>query len=121
MSQINTSPAQEIIRLQNIRTQQQVILQEIAQLVRDSDLESHRSQTVLNLLTQTVARIEQLCVQQQLAPANLSRPSRQVYAWMKFLVDEHHLLQHVRATQRIQQLADKKLRSIAFPGLVRYN
>lgn len=113
MSQTSTSQVQKTIRLQNVRTQQQTILQEIARLAQDSVLDSHQSQKVLKVLSQTVTRIEQLCTQQQLVPANLPGPSRQSYAWMKFLLNEHHLLLHVQATRQVQQLAVSELLSSA--------
>jgi hypothetical protein len=109
LSQTTISQAQKTIQLRNIRTQQQAILQEIARLAQNSVLDSHQNQKILKLLTQTVSRIEQLCAQQQLIPANLTGPSRQIYAWMKFLLDEHHLLLHVQATRRVQQLAAEVL------------
>jgi len=112
-SKPSTTHAQKTIRLQNIRTQQQVILQEIARLAQNSALEPHQSQKVLNIITQNVTRIEQLCAQHQLAPANLPGPSRQSYAWMKFLLDEHHLLLHVQAQARVQHLAAEVLLSNA--------
>ncbi len=111
LSQPTTFQAQRTLRLQDIRTQQQVILQEIARLGQNSALESAQSQKILKLLTQSVTQIEQLCIQQQLVPANLPGPSRQSYAWMKFLMDEHHLLLHVQAQERVQHLAAEELLS----------
>lgn len=113
LSKPSTTHAQKTIRLQNIRTQQQVILQEIARLAQNSALEPHQSQKVLNIITQNVTRIEQLCAQHQLAPANLPGPSRQSYAWMKFLLDEHYLLLHVQAQARVQHLVAEVLLSNA--------
>jgi hypothetical protein len=69
-----------------------------------STLNSSESKA-LKLLAQTVTRIEQLCTQHQLVPANLPAPSRQSYAWMKFLLDEPHLLLHIQAQARVQHLA----------------
>lgn len=111
-----TTLAQKTIRLQNIRTQQQLILQEIARLAQNSVLELDQSQTVLKSLTQTVTQIEQLCAQQQLVPANLPGPSRQSYTWMKFLLDKHHLLLHVQATRQVQQLVAVLLSSAINPS-----
>ena len=109
LNQPTTPQAHRTIRLQNIRTQQQVILHSIAQLAQNSAQKPAQSQKILKLLTQTVSRIEQLCDQQQLIPANLPGQSRQSYAWMKFLGDEHRLLLHIQAQERVQQLAAESL------------
>jgi len=105
LSEPSPTHPEKTIRLQNIRTQQQVILQEIAQSAQNSALLTHQSQKALKLLAQTVTRIEQLCTQHQLVPANLPAPSRQSYAWMKFWLDEPHLLLHIQAQARVQHLA----------------
>jgi len=101
--------SQQTIRLQNIRNQQQLILQAIAQLAQTSATEPCKSQKLLHVLSQTITQVEQLCAQQQLSPANLTGPSHQIYPWMKFLLDEHHLQSHLQTTQQVQQLVAETL------------
>ncbi len=56
-------------------------------------------------LHQTVQTIETLCAEQDAQPAALPLPSRQAYAWMKFLTLGDHLERHVVITGQAQRLA----------------
>jgi hypothetical protein len=96
---------EKTIQLKNIRSQQRLILQEISHRSRDSTLNAQQSQKILKTLAQNVTRIEQLCAQQQVIPTNLAGPSRQIYGWMKFLLNERNLQLHLQATRRVRQLA----------------
>lgn len=109
MSQTAISQSPKTIRLSNIRNQQQLILQKVTQLAQNSAAEPRESQKLLHVLSQTITQVEQVCTQQQLSPASLTASSRQIYAWMKFLLDEHHLRAHLQATQQVQQLVAEVL------------
>jgi hypothetical protein len=97
------------IRLKNIKTQQNIILQSIFNLVSNSTLKSAQTQQITQTLVKIVTAIEEICFNKQATPANLSRSSRQIYSWMKFLTDEVNLQLHLESTFRMQQIAKKML------------
>ncbi len=115
MSQTTVSHVQRTIGLRNVRTQQQTILQRITRFAQSPVEDPYEAQKILKLLSQTVAQVEQVCTQHQLTPANLTELSRQIYSWMKFLLDEHHLLLHIQATRRVQRLVAEVVASNTTP------
>lgn len=113
-----TQPSQdkvETIRLKNIKTQQGAILQKIANLASSPTPNTAQIQELAETLIQTVAAIEKICAASQATPANLTRSSRQIYAWMKFLTYERNLQLHLQTTYRVKQIAEKLCKIYAQP------
>lgn len=99
------SQPEKTIRLKNIRTQQQAMLQKMSILSKCPVLDHGKTQELAKTLERTVREIEQLCAQQDVTPANLTDPSRQAYTWMKFLTDEGRLQLHLQVTRRVSHIA----------------
>jgi len=97
------------IGLKNIKIQQNAISKRIFNLTADATLNSAQIQQIIQILVRTVTRIEKLCLNQQATPTNLTRSSRKIYSWMKFLTDEHNLKLHLTSTFRVQQIAKQIL------------
>ena len=113
-----TQPTQdkvETIRLKNIKTQQGAILQKIANLASSPTPNTAEIQELAKTLVQTVTAIEKICAASQATPANLTRSSRQIYAWMKFLTYERNLQLHLQTTYRVKQIAEKLCKIYAQP------
>jgi hypothetical protein len=113
-----TQPTQdkvETIRLKNIKTQQGAILQKIANLASSPTPNTAQIQELAKTLIQTVAAIEKICAASQATPANLTRSSRQIYAWVKFLTYERNLQLHLQTTYRVKQIAEKLCKIYAQP------
>jgi len=113
-----TQPSQdkvETIRLKNIKTQQGAILQRIANLASSPTPNTAQIQELAKTLIQTVAAIEKICAASQATPANLTRSSRQIYAWMKFLAYERNLQLHLQTIYRVKQIAEKVCKIYAQP------
>lgn len=113
-----TQPTQdkvETIRLKNIKTQQGAILQKIANLASSPTPNTAQIQELAKTLVQTVTAIEKICAASQATPANLTRSSRQIYAWMKFLTYERNLQLHLQTTYRVKQIAEKLCKIYAQP------
>lgn len=108
-SQNSPSVSVQPIRLKNIRNQQQQVLGAISAIVTHPKNGPSQKQHLLKTLQETVATIEGICTQQNATPAQLSKPSRQTYAWLKFLTDETNLERHLSATKRTQNLAEEML------------
>lgn len=100
---------EKTLRIKNIRTQQQAILQKISILSKCPVLDYAKTQNLANTLERTVRKIEQLCAQQDATPANLTSSSRQSYTWMKFITDERHLHLHLEVTRRATHIATELL------------
>jgi uncharacterized protein involved in tolerance to divalent cations len=99
----------ESIRIQNIKAQQDYILQSIVNVASSPTLNSVEIQQLTQNLVRTVTTIERICSNQQATPANLTRSSRQIFSWMKFLTDEYNLQLHLKTTSRVQQIAKEIL------------
>ncbi|MGL5192806.1 MAG: hypothetical protein ACRC8Y_04280, partial [Chroococcales cyanobacterium] len=97
-SQNSPSVSVQPIRLKNIRNQQQQVLVAIASIVAHPQKSHSKKQHLRQNLQETVTTIEGICTQQNATPAQLSKTSRQTYAWMKFLTDESNLERHLSAT-----------------------
>lgn len=97
----------QTIRLKNIKTQHGAILQRITNLASNPAPNTVQIQELAKTLIQTVAAIEKNCAASQATPANLTRSSRQFYAWMKFLTYERNLELHLQTTYRVKQIAEK--------------
>ena len=113
-----TQPSQdkvETIRLKNIKTQQGAILQKIANLASSPTPNTAQIQELAKTLVQTVTAIEKICAASQATPANLTRSSRQIYAWMKFLTYERNLQLHLQTIYRVKQIAEKVCKIYAQP------
>ncbi|KAB8314183.1 M48 family peptidase [Tolypothrix campylonemoides VB511288] len=113
-----TQPTQDkaqTIRLKNIKTQQDAILQRITNLVSSPTPNTAQIQELAKTLIQTVAAIEKICAASQATPANLTRSSRQIYAWMKFLTYERNLQLHLQTIYRVKQIAEKLCKVYAQP------
>lgn len=100
----------QTIRLKNIKTQHGAILQRITNLASNPAPNTVQIQELAKTLIQTVAAIEKNCAASQATPANLTRSSRQFYAWMKFLTYERNLELHLQTTYRVKQIAEKACR-----------
>jgi len=94
--------SEKTIRLKNIRKQQQAIRQAIS-ILSKSVIDQDKTQELAKRLELTVREIERLCDQQNIAIADLSASSRQIYSWMKFLT-LHHLELHLKVIQQINQI-----------------
>lgn len=90
-------------RITNIIKQQSLINQMIFQQAKTDQLIFSRLQTVLKL---QVMEIDEICRKNQLIPADLPAPSRAVYAWMQFLIDENNLYRHCKVVRRALELAE---------------
>jgi hypothetical protein len=99
-----TQPQVKTLGIKNIKTQQRVILQKIAQV---TTINSTLVQELAQKLQQNVKAIEAICTQHQATPANLTSSSRSIYAWMKFLTDTSRLQLHIETTQRVRKLGLK--------------
>jgi hypothetical protein len=100
----------QFIALRNVRAQQEQIQSEIAAVAghtmgtRRSPFNPAKIEPLRRLLQQKVTEIEQICSQNELSPAQLTGNSKSHFAWMKYLLEEQHLLSHVEAVQRLQQI-----------------
>jgi hypothetical protein len=102
-----THPPQ--IRISNVRARHQQIQHSIAQLVQAPTAKQTSCQSLVNLLRQATEQIEQSCCQRGLTSAHLSDQSRQLLAWMKFLLDTQNLQAHLDAVRRVRQLSQDLL------------
>ncbi|PSB48382.1 SprT-like family protein [Cyanosarcina cf. burmensis CCALA 770] len=99
------SPTKAPLGLKNIKGKQRSILQQLSALAASPTPKPDLFQKLLDSLTQAVAEIESICLQQQATPADLSKSSGTIYAWMKFLSDRSHLQMHIQATRSAWQTA----------------
>jgi hypothetical protein len=106
MTTVTHSPQ---IRISNIRDRHQQIQRKIAQLVQDPTTPPKSIQALVNLLQQATEQIEQSCHQRGLTSAHLSDQSRQLLAWMKFLLETQNLQGHLDAVRRVRQLSQDVL------------
>ncbi|OUL18466.1 SprT-like family protein [Nostoc sp. RF31YmG] len=97
------------ISIKNIKAQQNTILEKIFNLASTANPNSAEIQQLAHTLIKTVTTIEKICFNQQTTPANLTRSSRQIYSWMKFLTDEQNLQLHIISTYRVRQIAQEIL------------
>lgn len=56
-----------------------------------------------------VSVVERICQNHNATPAALDRPSRQTYCWLKFLLGENVLTQHLEALQRAKEAINEIL------------
>lgn len=102
--------ATQSIALRNVRAQYEQIQSKIAVIAghttgtRRSPLNPVKIEPLRRLLQQKVTEIEQICSQNELSPAQLTGNSKSHFAWMKYLLEEQHLLSHIEAVQRLQQI-----------------
>ena len=100
----------QAIALRNVRAQQEQIQSEIAAVAghtmgtRRSPFSPGKMEPLYGLLQKKVTEIEQICSQNGLSPAQLTGNSKSHFAWMKYLREEQHLLSHIEAVQRLQQI-----------------
>jgi hypothetical protein len=99
------SPKKAPIPLKNIKVRQRSILQQLSYLAASSTPKTGSFQKLLDSLTHAVAEIENICLQHQATPADLSSSSGSIYVWMKFLSDRSHLQLHLQATRSTRQIA----------------
>ena len=104
------SQSVKTIGLKNVIRHQQALLQAISNLARGPTPDEARRNEISQTLEQSVAGIERLCARHDATPANLTGPSRQAYAWMKFLTNESTLQLHLHATRRAMEIAERVLR-----------
>ncbi|NER32826.1 MAG: M48 family metallopeptidase [Oscillatoria sp. SIO1A7] len=100
-----TAPAQAI-RIDNIRRQQQAILERIADLAKTPSSDISRQELIAQKLAQNVREIERICGARQATPGALTDAARNTYAWMKFLTEDPYLDLHIEATRRIRQILE---------------
>ncbi|GAB1544083.1 hypothetical protein NUACC21_67590 [Scytonema sp. NUACC21] len=96
-----------MIGLKNIKAQQRAILQKIFALASSPTPNTAQIHDLTQALMRIVTAIESICANQETTPATLTKSSRQIYSWMKFLTDEGNLQLHIRTTYRLQQIAQK--------------
>ncbi|MBW4685354.1 MAG: SprT-like domain-containing protein [Komarekiella atlantica HA4396-MV6] len=97
------------IGLKNIKIQQSSLSQKIFNSTSKSTIDSAQMYQIIQILVGAVTTIEQICFNQQATPANLTRSSRKIYSWMKFLTDERNLKLHLTSTFRMQQISKEIL------------
>ncbi len=120
-----SSTAHQTITLRNVRAQQQQIQGEILKLVgwaasgKQSPLNPAKAQPLLDTLQRNVAEIEQICLKNELFPAHLTGSSKSLYAWMKYLLEDRHLLSHLEAMQRLQRVIQSLDRPAASKGFAK--
>lgn len=95
----------QTIHLKNIKTQQRAILHRISNLASSPTPSTTQIQELTQTITQVVTAIEKICAESQATPANLTRCSRHIYAWMKFLTHESNLQLHLQTTYKIKKIA----------------
>ncbi len=105
------------ISIKNIKAQQNTILENIFNLAATSTPNSAEIQQLAQTLIRTATTIEKICLNQQATPANLTRSSRQIYSWMKFLTDEHNLQLHLNSTYRVRQIVQEILKKNQQPSV----
>ncbi|MEB3308836.1 MAG: hypothetical protein VKJ02_01230 [Snowella sp.] len=91
------------LRIANLVKQQSVINQMIWQQAKTNHLIFNRLQSVLKL---NVTEVQGICRKNHLSPADLPKPSRAVYAWMQFLMDDDNLHRHCQTIQRALTIAE---------------
>jgi AraC-like DNA-binding protein len=100
----------QTITLRNVRGQKQYIQSEISKFVEQVlgkgrlPRTSTTIQPLCNALLHKVSEIEKICSQNGLSPAHLAGTSKTFYAWMQYLLEGQHLLAHLEAMQRFQQI-----------------
>lgn len=97
----------QTIYLKNIKTQQRAILHRVSNLASSPTPNTIQIQELTHTITQNVAAIENICAASQATPANLTRCSRHIYAWMKFLNQESNLQLHLKTTRKVKQIAQE--------------
>jgi hypothetical protein len=99
----------QTITLRNVRAQQQQIQGEMSKLAggtagaKRSPFNPAKAQPLLETLQGNVTEIEEICLKNGLSPSHLTGISKSLYAWMKYLREDRHLLSHLEAMQRLQQ------------------
>jgi hypothetical protein len=63
-----------------------------------------RGRLILEMAEQSES-IEQICARHGQTPAALESPSRRVYCWMKFLIDEDQMAAHLEALELAREIA----------------
>ena len=99
-----TASSAPTLRIGNVRKQQQKLLQEISALARQKVTDVTAMTELLNAIDRQVVAIERLCAQEHATPGHLPEPSRQAYAWMKFLTEPHNLQLHLQSTRLVARL-----------------
>jgi hypothetical protein len=95
------------IGIKKIKIQQRAILHQISQISNSLVLDCDDFQVLAKNISQIVGEIEQNCATSQVTPANLTKSSRQVYAWLKFLSVDCNLKLHIKTTQRLIEIANR--------------
>jgi hypothetical protein len=117
-----STDATQAIALRNVRAQQEQIQSEIAAVAGytvgtwRSPFSAGKIEPLYGLLQQKVTEIEQICSQNGLSPAQLTGNSKSHFAWMKYLLEEQHLLSHIEAVQRLQQIISALDQPLATKG-----
>ena len=68
---------------------------------------SDARQQILADIRRHVAVIEGICARQQVTPGALELPSRQVYCWLKFLLNEDNFAAHLAALAQVSAALDE--------------
>jgi hypothetical protein len=119
------STAHQTLSLRNVRVQHQQIQVEIANLAgstagaKQSPFNPAQAQPLCDTLQRHVAEIEQICLKNELSPSHLTGSSKSLYAWMKYLLEDRHLLSHLEAMQRLQQAIQALDRPAASKGFAK--
>jgi len=95
----------ESIHIKSIKAQQNAILQKIFNLVVNPTPNNAQIQQLMQILVKAVTKVEKTCFERQATPGNLTSLSRKVYAWMKFLTNEHNLQIHLHSTYLTRKIA----------------
>lgn len=104
LQQTSDVQSQKRIAIRQIRPEHQLLQRQIAQVSIKSGLDSKQGQHLVHHLQQTAKNIEDLCERQGATPANLTGQSRHIYCWIKFLLNEENLQNHLKAVGEFHRL-----------------
>lgn len=95
------------LRIKNLVKQQSLLCEEMFAAVR----RDHRFYASLrHSIPQLIDSVDRICDQEQCAPHDLPKPSRDVYAWLTFLSDPDNLDHHEQTLKRLYRFTKTALR-----------
>jgi hypothetical protein len=101
----------ETIGIKNIKTQQKSILLRIFRLAESPDPKPSQVKLLSDTIKQCVKDIEEICTSLERSPFHLTKASKQVYGWMKYLTNDYNLQQHLKTTHQLKEISLKILKA----------
>lgn len=95
------------LRIKNLVKQQTLLCEEMFAAVRR---DHHFCASLKTKIPHLIATVDHLCQEENCAPYDLPKPSRDVYAWLTFLSDQDNLEQHEATLKRLYRLTKGILR-----------